>query len=402
VFNEDPVKHRLRIFTLIVVSIIPFLLISQSTRSYVQASSLVVRAADLQGSLRRIADIDTVPEIERLVQVPLRNGFLRARVYAPVRTSRQTVLLISGLHPAGIDEPRLVAFSRELAKTQVTVVTPDIPELSQFEIMPTLTDRIEGAALWLATDSGLAPAGRIGLIGVSFSGGLSVVAAGRASLRSHVSYVVSLGGHDDLPRVLRYLCTGVEPSRPADTSDALTATENDLVPHDYGLAVILLTVADRLVPAEQVDAFRDSVRRFLWASYLDAVDKSEAAQEFTAVRAVARTLPEPSAILLDYLNNRDVVHLGSRLQPYIGFYGNDPALSPSRSPKPVAPVFLLHGRDDNVIPAVESQYLADELRGHARVRLLVTNLLSHAEADRPARAVDVIRLITFWGDLLAR
>jgi hypothetical protein len=62
---------------------------------------------------------------------------------------------------------------------------PDIPELSRFEITPTLTDRIEAVALWVATESGVAPTGRIGLIGVSFSGGLAIVAAGRSSLRGH-------------------------------------------------------------------------------------------------------------------------------------------------------------------------------------------------------------------------
>jgi pimeloyl-ACP methyl ester carboxylesterase len=144
------------------------------------------------------------------------------------------------------------------------------------------------------------------------------------------------------------------------------------------------------------------VRRFLWASYLDREETSRATEEFAAVRAAARTMPEPSATLLKYVNNRDVIHLGSRLLPHISDYANDPALSPSRSLTPSAPVFLLHGRDDNVIPAVESQYLADDLRGDARVRLLLTDLLSHAETDQPATALDVLKLIAFWGDLLAQ
>ena len=57
---------------------------------------------------------------------------------------------------------------------------------------------------------------------------------------------------------------------------------------------------------------------------------------------------------------------------------------------------------DNVIPPIESEYLADDLRGHTRVRLLISGLISHAEADQPARAGDVLDLATFWGDLLRR
>jgi dienelactone hydrolase len=113
-------------------------------------------------------------------------------------------------------------------------------------------------------------------------------------------------------------------------------------------------------------------------------------------------MPEPSATLLAEVNMLDVVHLGPRLLPYVGFYGDAPALSLSRSPKPSAPVFLLHGLDDNEIPADESRYLADDLRGHAPVRLLLSGLITHAEADRPARVGDVMKLASFWGDLLAR
>jgi dienelactone hydrolase len=393
-------SHRFRILTLVGLVILAFLLSDLNAKPHVHAFSLFVRAADLQGSLRRVADLSTVPISERLVLVQVPDGSVRARIYAPLRTSRQTVLLVSGLHPAGIDEPRLIAFARELAKTHVTVVTPDIPGLTQFAITPSLTDFIERAAVWLATDSGLAPTGRIGLIGVSFSGGLAVVAAGRPSLHNHVLYVLSVGGHHDLPRVLHYLCTGVE-SQPGTPIHSLNDADGRRPPHDYGLAIVLLGVADRLVPSDQVDALRALVRRFLWASYLDRTEKSRAAQEFTALRAETRTMPEPSATLLEYLNQRDVVRLGSRLLPYIGYYGNASALSPSRSPKPTAPVFLLHGRDDNVIPAVESQSLADDLRDHSRVRLLLTDLLSHAETDQPARGVDVLKLIAFWGDLLA-
>ena len=46
--------------------------------------------------------------------------------------------------------------------------------------------------------------------------------------------------------------------------------------------------------------------------------------------------------------------------------------------------------------------LAEDLRGHAPVRLLLSGLISHAEADRPLHIGDVMQLAGFWGDLLAR
>lgn len=390
----------MRLFRSLVLAIATLVAVTWVVLPFMHGLSFVVRAADMQGTLRRFANIDTMRERERLIDVPTTRGPVRTRLYEPDRRAHRTALLVSGLHPSGIDEPRLMRLARNLAEDGVLVATPDIPELSRFEITPAITDDIEQTALWLATKSGLAPDGRIGMMGISFSGGLSTIAAGRPSLKDHVAYVFSFGGHDDLPRVLRYLCTGQEPYPPQQVNGGQVFQHP---PHDYGVAVILLGVAERIVPPAQVEPLRAAVRRYLWASALDGgVDKSKAAAEFDAVRAMIKTLPEPSATLLKHVVDRDVVHLGPRLLPYIGFYGGDAALSVSKSPKPSAPVFLLHGTDDNVIPPVESEYLAADLRGRAPVRMLLSGLISHAEADRPPTVADVSALASFWGDLLTR
>jgi len=370
-------------------------------RPYAHGLSFVVRVAEMHGTARTIADFDTVRIQERELTIPTTHGTMRARAYEPPSPHR-AALLTSGLHASGIDEPRLVRLARQLAAGGVTVVTPDIPELSRFEVTPAITDAIERSAGWLAQESGLAQQRPVGLMGISFSGGLSIVAAGRPSLAGHVAYVFAFGGHDDLPRVLRYLCTGSEPY-PTHELGIQSDSPFVLAPHDYGVAVMLLGTADRLVPKAQAAPLREAVRRYLLASALDTnVDKDGAAHEFDALKQLARKMPEPSATLLRYINERDVIHLGRRLLPYIGASAADAALSVSKSPKPSVPVFLLHGTEDNVIPPVESEYLAQDLRGRAPVRLLLSGLISHAEADRPVHVGDVMQLAGFWGDLLSR
>jgi dienelactone hydrolase len=369
---------------------------------YIHGLSFVIRAADMHGTARRLADVDTKAVEARDITIPIPAGPMRARVYQPAGSHRRAALLVTGLHPSGIDEPRLVRLARAIAASGIVVVTPDIPELSRFEITPAIPDAIEAATGWLAAQPELSANQKVGLMGISFSGGLSIVAAARRSIANAVASVFALGGHDDLPRVLRYLCTGSEPYPPHQlgrgSNDTFVKT-----PHDYGVAVILLGVAERVVPRAQVEPLQAALRRFLLASALDTnVDKEQAAREFEALRETAKRMPQPSATLLRYVNDRDVVHLGARLLPYVGFYGGDPSLSVSKSPKPSVPVFLMHGLDDNVIPAIESEYLAEDLRGHTRVRLLLSGLISHAEADRPARLGDVLQLAGFWGDLLWR
>jgi acetyl esterase/lipase len=231
-------------------------------------------------------------------------------------------------------------------------------------------------------------------MGISFAGGLSIVAAGRPSIRNQVAAVVSLGGHGDLPRTLRYLCTGMQ----ADGSSR--------PPHDYGVVIILLSVAERVVPAAQVETLRQSVLTFLEASRLDLVDKELSAATFKKAIALEPTLPEPARTLMSAVNRRDVAALGAVLLPHVsslGGLGEDATLSPEHAPPPAAPVFLLHGADDNVIPAVESRLLAGALdRRGVPVHLLATPLITHAEVDPASSVGDIWNLIAFWKAALTR
>jgi dienelactone hydrolase len=299
------------------------------------------------------------------------------------------MLLVPGVHASGVDEPRLVQFAKDLASVRHTVLTAEPTDLTQYRITPRTTDMIEDAAWWLSGQHDLAPDGRIGMMGISFAGGLSIVAAGRPSLNGKVAEVLSLGGHGDLRRTLRYLCTGLQPDgrvRP---------------PHDYGVVIILLRLVDRVVPADQQEALRNALLTFLDASRLDLIDKAQSAAEFQRASLLGASLPEPSRTLMGYVNHRDVAHLGPILLPHLETLPDERALSPALAPPPAAPVFLLHGLDDNVIPASESILLGQELGARrVNVHVLATPLITHAEVDRGAHATDMWRLVGFWGTVL--
>jgi dienelactone hydrolase len=361
---------------------------------YARVASFVVRAAGIGGWAGRSARVLALPIEEQLVQVPTRDGVVRGRLYRPVGTPTRTALLVSGIHSTGIDEPRLIRLARDAAAAGWAILTPQLPDLMVYRVTPRSTDIIEDAALWLSGRRDLVPDGRIGLLGISFSGGLSIVAAGRPNLRAHTRFVFSVGGHGDLPRVLKYLCTGTE--QPADGASPPPA------PHDYGPAIVAFGVADELMPPEQVDPFREAVRTFLDAAGVAYVQPSVAEAGFRRARLLERDLAEPAATLAHYVNTRNVPALGARLLPHIDRFGTDPALSPERSAAPEAPVFLLHGMDDNVVPAVESRLLARWLNGKTSVHTFFSRPLGHATVAANAAVADYWGLIVFWRRLLAQ
>ena len=351
--------------------------------------SLLARVARVKGGVgERLAHWHAQDVHTRELTLPSRHGPLRARLHAPDRPSGRTVLLVPGVHGDGIDEPRLLALATDLAAQGLRVLTLELPDLKDYRFTPREPDEIEDAVLWASMQPELAPEGRVGLMGISFAGGLCVVASGRPSLSHALAFTVSLGGHGDLGRVLDFLCTGIQ-------SDGQPRR-----PHDYGVVVLALNMAGQLVPPEQVEPLREGLLTLLRAANLTLHDARLAEETFARARALQAALPEPAASLLQAANARDVATLGARLLPHVRAFSTEPSLSPERSPVPSTPVYLLHGTEDTVVPAIESVLLARALEPHTRVRLLLSPLITHAEFDQHSGLVDVWRLASFWTAVL--
>lgn len=360
---------------------------------YWTAAALVLRAAGTQGWVGSLARADARTVRESIERVPIRTGSMRVRIFRPEGTANRATLLVSGVHPDGIDEPRLMGLARELAATGTIVATPEIEDLIQYRLTARATDTIEDAAIWMLERTEPARR-RIGIIGVSFSGGLSIVAAGRASVRDRLSFVLSFGGHGNLPRVLRYLFTGVEPAAPGFASRTRE-------PHDYALAVILHQAAELVVPPAQVAPLQAALSTFLAASAVNRTSREQAARLFDASRAQGEAMPEPARTLMKHISERNVTALGRVLLPHLDKLASDPALSPDQSTPPTARVYLLHGADDSLIPAAESVLLAEHLRHHTRVRLLLSASLTHVDLTAEPTVKDTWDMIAFWKSALA-
>ena len=333
-------------------------------------------------TLRQWLPVRQAAVTHRDLDIPSRHGPLPARVYEPDQGFRRTLVVFPGVHSGGVDEPRLVTFSRRLASAGYVVVSIPLPELRAFRITPRTTDAIEDASSWIA-DSSFARGQSIGVVGVSFAGGLALVAAGRPSLRDRLAAVLSVGGHGDLPRTFHSLCG----------EDPLNAGAP--VAHVYALGVVLHGVTLKVAPPDQVDRVASATTRFLQAL---AEPPAVGDPLLAELRVETQSWPEPAASIVRLMLDGNGAGLCRLLSPHIDDVAGDPALSPERSPATRAPVFLLHGEDDRLIPSTETARLAAVLRreGHRDVRWLVTPAISHAElkTSLPPRAI--WDLVQFW------
>ena len=354
---------------------------------YVHTAAFLLDVAGVEGGIRRWIPVTRFTVTWSDHAVPTRFGPIDVRLYEPAPARAPAVLVVPGVHGGGVDSPRIVTLCGRLAASGYRVACAPMPELRQYRITSRSTDMIEDATAWLV-DSEFATAGRATLVGVSFAGGLALVAAGRESIRDRLNAVVSIGGHGSLARTLAFLTTGVLPDG------------SYRQPHDYPLAVVALSVVTDLVPADQVEPLRTIVRGFLDASLDGRAGTPESAAMLRELEIRAETLPEPAHAVAAAVLGRDVATLGRTLAPYMGPFGEDPALSPELSPRPTAPVFLLHGTDDNVIPSTETPLTAQDLEAHGtEVRRLLTPLLTHAHLITRAPPADLWALVDFWHDV---
>src|SRR5262249_20665911 len=121
--TSTPSSHRRRMLLLAAVLLLAVAL--RPAVAHVRAASLLLRCAD-EHAEGLLVDAGRHTVDEEAAMVATSRGPVRARVYAPRGLpGAPGVVLVHGVHRLGIDEPRLVRFSRAIASSGVVVLTPE-------------------------------------------------------------------------------------------------------------------------------------------------------------------------------------------------------------------------------------------------------------------------------------
>ncbi|MDF3064860.1 MAG: hypothetical protein K0R38_461 [Polyangiaceae bacterium] len=340
-----------------------------------------VRAAEF---LQRLAQKDSPPSAQLQtedVTIAGRNGPIRARLYFRAGAPRAPGIVVAhGVHYRGIEEGRLVPFARALAESGLTVLTPELRDIADYRITASGVDVIQDSVRYLASRYDRVVGDKVSLLGFSFAGGLSLVAAQDARTARLLKSVTSVGGHYDLRRVLRFLVHDeIETPRGVVHQKA----------HDYGLVVLVYGNLEQFVPAVDMAVMREGFKQWL---HEDLKAARAAAQGRTTAEAdhlwqlLEKQRLQELAPELDRLLDNQRAEL-SRLSAR----GHLGSLS--------VPVYLLHGSHDSVIPASETDAANLELAG-ADHQALISPLLEHVEVSKTAGLGDKLALLSFMAKLL--
>ncbi len=339
-----------------------------------------LRAVDLLQALEHPSS-EASALIEQNVVVPGRRGPIRARVYRRADSIRSPGLVLAhGVHYRGIDEPRLVPFARELARAGRVVLTPELDDLIDYRITTRGIDTIADSVLWLSAQRDRVVRPQVGVLGFSFAGGLSLVAASRPELSGKLEFVTSVGGHHDLGRVLHFLMTDqVETPRGIELHPA----------HEYGLVVLVYGYLDHFVDPADRGVMTEALRDWLHE------DREG------ALASASRRTTASGERLYRLLESGKLRELRPELERILEQHRPELSkLSPKGRLLDIGvPVYLLHGSADSVIPPSETEWGGIELDG-APHQALVSPLLEHVEVNREAGLGQELLLVDFMSKML--
>jgi dienelactone hydrolase len=307
--------------------------------------------------------------------IELESGAVRARVYFPEKKPNAPALIVlHGVHHLGIDEPRLDSFAAAMASCGVRVLTPELPDIKDYHVDSTSIKTIGEVTQWYAKKTG----GPVGVMGLSFSGGLALVAAADPLYKPDFKFVFAVGAQDSMGRVAQYYRTG-EDERPNGTIELLPA-------HEYGPLVLEYEYVEDFVPGQDIAKVRAVLRAHLYEDKDAEVAASLRLDERQKLEAL-ELMDATSAKTRDLIAKATAKHAEELA-----------GLSPRGKLKTMTtPVYLLHGQADNIIPSAETLWMASELPSESLQAMLVSPVISHIdfEGGRPG-VWDQWRLIHFF------
>ena len=287
------------------------------------------------------------------------------------------MVLVHGIHHLGIDEPRLVNFARAAASDGFSVLTPEVTALADYHVDGASIATIGESAAWLEQRLGTGP---VTVVGVSFAGSLSLLAACDPRYAPHIRDLVLMGAYDDLARVTRFLATS-EAELPDGRIEPYQA-------HDYG-GMFVYSNPQAIFSLGDLAVAHDALRDWLWERPDDA-------------RALFPQLSPASRATMEILIARRITELRPKLLEAIQ---EDGARMAEISPRGKlgalrVPVFLLHGATDDIIPSTETLWLEKEIPKPYLREALITPAFSHVDPDKHAVWRDQLRLVNFLAGIL--
>ncbi|HJX84948.1 MAG TPA: alpha/beta hydrolase, partial [Candidatus Angelobacter sp.] len=220
---------------------------------------------------------------------------------------------------------------------------------------------------------------RVGVMGMSFAGGLSLLAASKPQYADRMGFVLAVGAHDDMARVARFFVDNA-----IEGPDGKTM---GFKAHEYGVLVFAYTHLEGFFSEQDIPVAREVMRQVLWEQPMEE-------------NAGAQLSPAGRAMLDQLLHHREALHEILLAQIKLHTPEMDAVSPHGKLGHLTVPVYLLHGAGDTLIPSSETLWLAHDVPQEEIREVLISPALIHVDMDKTVSRSEQWAIISFMAQVL--
>jgi pimeloyl-ACP methyl ester carboxylesterase len=351
-------SHKARLLALLLLLLpIAVILLYPLANDYLQAASLLERISDPKAT-GWLANYEIHPVDVRDSTFTFRGKPVPMHVYTPRGVSfAPGIVIIHGMHRLGIDDPRLVNSARAVAASGFFVMTPLVSGIADYRVEGESAELIGAAARSFAHELNVP---KVGILAISFSGGLSLLAASDPQFSPSIAWVASVGGYYDLAHVLRFFATG-EAVRPDGSIEHMQ-------PHEYGPLIVVYDEPQDFFAPQDVQAGHEALKLLL-------------AESGKASEALTKTMTPADQEIMQRIYHKQRASFAPAILAEIDKRREElVAASPAGHLQFLhVPVLLLHGSDDVIIPPTEMLWLQRDIPKRYLLDALISPAIGHVD-----------------------
>ena len=318
-----------------------------------------IAAGDAPSSWKKLHKQPSIAPVDWTIEDRYGSGDL----YTPNGPIRGRMIFVPGLVADARTDPRVIAFANTLARAGFVTLVPQTAAFDQFRANTGDIATITDATVWLeSADIPNAPKSKVGLSALSYMSGPVMLAASKQPAADKVGFVFFIGGYYSAIDVIRFVTT-----RKFRLDASAPWSEAPAAP--YALWAFLRANAQSLQSPDR--------------ETLTVIADRKLADDSADITPLAATLAADGKAVLDLVMNRDPEKVDTLVAALpAALRGQIEALDPSRQDLSgfTGEAILVHGKDDPMIPAVESEKLAAALGD--RAHLYVLEQVTHVEMNR--------------------
>jgi pimeloyl-ACP methyl ester carboxylesterase len=291
--------------------------------------------------------------------------------YEPQLRYRGTLVVVHGMSPKGKDDVRILALCSALSSVGFRVLAPEIASIKALKIEASQVNELAEIFSAIADDAALTPSGKLGVLAPSFSGAMSLAAASRPGVCECIEAICAIGAFTQVDTVMSYLLQAQD-ADPYGRFIALKKIIPLIYPDDTWMEGALDAAIDDNLNARCMSDLDNALNTYL--KNVPEPDRADILRLFQDARYRESLFFRSKGILSEELAAIDVMQNIAGLK---------------------AKVFLLHGRDDTVIPCEQSERLYHQLKQlRKQVDLVVTPFIDHGDTVFHLRQLgDVARIL---------